>query len=235
MAVALPLPLTGARAAHAPFGRRAGALAIDAAILAVILWALALGARGLTGVDALLVLPWREAPVVSVDRQFVALEDERLYDNSGHRRVTFHAETRRYADGTLRVYSIGEGTVTLDDGSVENVRSELLVARNGRAYLLLVAVQVVGVMLPFVYFAAFEAGKRQATPGKRALGIKVTDRDGARMGPIRALARQVLKLCDVATTGFGYALAFMTGSGQALHDILAGTRVVTAEPDREGR
>ncbi|MCA3248156.1 MAG: RDD family protein, partial [Azospirillum sp.] len=66
-------------------------------------------------------------------------------------------------------------------------------------------------------------------------GIKVTDRDGARMGPIRALARQVLKLCDVATTGFGYALAFMTGSGQALHDILAGTRVVNAEPDREGR
>ncbi|MFM7345460.1 MAG: RDD family protein, partial [Tagaea sp.] len=63
----------------------------------------------------------------------------------------------------------------------------------------------------------------------------VTDRDGARMGWGRELARQVLKLCDVVTTGFGYALAFMTGSGQALHDILAGTRVVTPETDREGR
>lgn len=235
MAVALPLPLTGARAAHAPFRRRLAALAIDAAVLVAMLWAMAVGAKALTGVDPLLVLPWREAAVVSSERHFVALEDERLYDNTGHRRVEFHAVTKRYADGTVRIYSVGEGVVTLDDGTAENVRSEILIARNGRAYLLLIGVQIVGVMLPFLYFAAFEGGPRQATPGKRALGLKVTDRDGARMGWGRALARQVLKLCDVVTTGFGYALAFMTGSGQALHDILAGTRVVTADTKREGR
>lgn len=235
MAIALPLPLTGARATHAPFGRRLAALAIDAMVLAGLLWALALGARSLTGIDPLLVLPWREAPVLSVEREFVAREDERLYDNSGHRSVEFHAEKRRYADGTVRVYSVAEGVVTLDDGQVEKVRSEILVARNGRAYLLLIGVQIVGVLLPFFYFAAFEGGRWQATPGKRALGLIVTDRDGKRMGRGRALARQFLKLCDVVTTGFGYALAAMTGSGQALHDILAGTRVVTAETDREGR
>lgn len=235
MAIALPLPLTGARATHAPFRRRFAALAIDAAILVVALWALAVGTKSLTGVDPLLVLPWREAAIVSTDRAFVALEDERLYDNSGHRRVEFHAVTRRYADGTVRVYSVGEGVVTLDDGQVENVRSEILIARNGRAYLLLIGVQIVGVLLPFLYFAAFEGGRHRATPGKRALGLKVTDRDGNRMGWGRALARQFLKLCDVVTTGFGYALAFMTGSGQALHDILAGTRVVTAETEPEGR
>jgi uncharacterized RDD family membrane protein YckC len=235
MAIALPLPLTGARATHAPFGRRLAALAIDAAILVALLWALAVGTKSLTGVDPLLAVAWGEPGVVSADRQFVALEDERLYDNSGHRRVEFHAETRRYADGTLRIYSVGEGTIRRDDGRVENVRSEILIARNARAYLLLIAVQAVGVLLPFLYFAAFEGGRHQATPGKRALGIKVTDRDGNRMGWGRAFARQVLKLCDVVTTGFGYALAFMTGSGQALHDILAGTRVVTAETDPQGR
>lgn len=235
MTIALPLPLTGARATHAPFRRRFAALAIDAAILVVALWALAVGTKSLTGVDPLLVLPWREAAVVSTDRQFVALEDERLYDNSGHRRVEFHAETRRYADGTVRIYSVGQGVVTLDDGQVENLRSEILIARNGRAYLLLIGVQIVGVLLPFLYFAAFEGGRHQATPGKRALGLKVTDRDGNRMSRTRAFARQVLKLCDVVTTGFGYALAFMTGSGQALHDILAGTRVVTVETEPEGR
>jgi uncharacterized RDD family membrane protein YckC len=235
MAIALPLPLTGTRATHAPFRRRFAALAIDAAILVVALWALAVGTKSLTGVDPLLVLPWREAGIVSTDRKFVTLEDERLYDNTGHRRVEFHAVTKRYADGTVRVYSVGEGVVTLDDGQVENVRSEILIARNGRAYLLLVGVQIVGVLLPFLYFAAFEGGRHQATPGKRALGLKVTDRDGNRMGWGRALARQFLKLCDVVTTGFGYALAFMTGSGQALHDILAGTRVVTVETEPEGR
>jgi uncharacterized RDD family membrane protein YckC len=235
MAIALPLPLTGVRATHAPFRRRFAALAIDAAILVAALWALAVGAKALTGVDPLLVLPWREAAVVSAERDFVALEDERLYDNSGHRRVEFHAVTRRYADGTVRIYSVGEGVVTLDDGQVENVRSEILIARNGRAYLLLIAVQIVGVLLPFLYFAAFEGGRHQATHGKRALGLKVVDRDGNRLGWGRAFARQVLKLCDVVTTGFGYALAFMTGSGQALHDILAGTRVVAADTKPEGR
>jgi uncharacterized RDD family membrane protein YckC len=234
-AVALPLPLTGAQAAHAPFGRRLAALALDAAILACVLWALALGARMMTGVDPLLVLPWGEPGIVAVERHFVALEDERLYDNTGHRRVELHAETRRYADGTVRLYSVAEGIVTLDDGHVENVRSELLIGRNFRALLLLVAAQAAIFALPFAYFAAFEAGPRQATPGKILFGLKVVDRDGERLRPGRALARQTLKVFEILSTGFGYALAFMTGSGQAFHDILAGTRFVSAETKREGR
>jgi uncharacterized RDD family membrane protein YckC len=235
MAFALPLPLTGARAAHAPFGRRVAALAIDAAILIAVLWALAVGTKSLTGLDPLLALPWGAPGVVSADRKFVALEDERLFDNSGHRRVEFHVETRRYADGTVRVFSMAEGTIRHDDGRVEPVRSELLVARNALAYFLLVAAQAAIFALPFVYFAAFEAGPRQASPGKRALGIKVTDRDGKRLGFGRALARQTLKVFEILSTGFGYALAALTGSGQAFHDVLAGTRVVTAETPSEGR
>ena len=45
----------------------------------------------------------------------------------------------------------------------------------------------------------------------------------------RALARQFLKLCEIAATGFGYLLAAVTGTGQAFHDILVGTRVVRAQ------
>jgi uncharacterized RDD family membrane protein YckC len=227
--MALPLPVGGATFAVAPFGRRVAALCVDAAILAVVLWALAIAVRAALGLPAFTVAPWIEPAVVEIDRQKVTIEDERMYDNSGHRRVEFHVETRRYEDGTVRVYSVGEGAITHNDGRVEPVRSELLVARNFRGLAQLIAAQIVLFALPFAYYAAFEASRRQATPGKILLGLKVVGPDGGRMTVVRALGRQFLKICEIVSTGFGYMLGCLNGSGQAFHDILAGTRVVPAQ------
>lgn len=227
--MALPLPVGGATFAVAPFGRRVAALCVDAAILAVVLWALAIAVRAALGLPAFTVAPWIEPAVVEIDRQKVTIEDERMYDNSGHRRVEFHVETRRYADGTVRVYSVGEGAITHNDGRVEPVRSELLIARNFRGLVQLIAAQIVLFALPFAYYAAFEASRRQATPGKILLGLKVVGPDGGRMTVVRAIGRQFLKICEIVSTGFGYALGCLNGSGQAFHDILAGTRVVPAQ------
>jgi uncharacterized RDD family membrane protein YckC len=218
-------------AAHAPFGRRVAALAIDAAILLLVLWAMASGAKALLGTGELWTMPWNEARLVAVERQVAQREDERMYDNSGQRTVDFVSETRRYADGTVLIYSVVEGVIRYDDGRVEPVRSDTLVGRNVRALLQLVAAQLVIVLLPFGYFAFYEAGPQQATPGKRVLGLQVVDLAGRRLSLARAIARQFLKLCDIASTGMGYLLAGLTGSGQALHDILAGTRVVSRETD----
>jgi uncharacterized RDD family membrane protein YckC len=226
--MALPLPVGGATFAVAPFRRRVAALCVDAAILTVVLWALAIAARGALGLPAFTLAPWIDPAVVAIDRLPVTVEDERMFDNSGHRRVEFHVETRRYADGTVRVYSVGEGVIAYDDGRVENVRSELLVARNFRGLVQLVVAQVALFGLSFLYFAAFEASRRQATPGKILMGLKVVGPDGKRLTPLRALARQCLKICEIVSTGFGYALGCITGSGQAFHDILAGTHVVPA-------
>ncbi len=225
----LPLPVGGATFAVAPFGRRVAALCVDATILAVVLWALAIAVRAALGLPAFTVAPWIEPAVVEIDRQPVTIEDERMYDNSGHRRVEFHVETRRYADGTVRVYSVGEGAITHNDGRVEPVRSELLIARNFRGLVQLIAAQVVLFALPFAYYAAFEASRRQATPGKILLGLKVVGPDGGRMTVVRAIGRQFLKICEIVSTGFGYMLGCLNGSGQAFHDILAGTRVVPAQ------
>lgn len=217
--------------AHAPFGRRVAALAVDAAILVVMLWALASGAKAVLGTGALWTMPWEEPRLVDVERQLASREDERMFDNSGRRTVEFFTETRRYADGSLLIYTVIEGEIVSDDGTSEPVRSETLIGRNVRAIVQLAVAQIVIVLLPFVYFALFEAGSRQATPGKRLFAIKVTDLDGERLSHARATARQFLKLCDIASTGMGYLLAGLTGSGQALHDILAGTRVVSADKD----
>jgi uncharacterized RDD family membrane protein YckC len=72
-----------------------------------------------------------------------------------------------------------------------------------------------------LYEAVMESSRRQATFGKRALGILVTDLDGSRIPFRRALLRSVLQVF-----AFGYLLAAFTARKQALHDIVADTEVL---------
>jgi len=214
----------------APFRARVAALALDAAILTALLFAVinTINVTSRSTMGDLLYPFWRESPVVEVERTLASSEDERLVEGTGRRTVELRREIRRHADGTVRIWAIAEGEIRYDDGRVEPVRSELLVARNMRGLARLVGTQALAVLLPFAYFAFFEGSRWQATPGKRAFGVRVVDLAGRRLRPGRAIARQFLKLFEIAATGFGYVLAGITGTGQAFHDILVGTRVVRA-------
>ncbi|MGB0133184.1 RDD family protein [Dokdonella sp.] len=78
----------------------------------------------------------------------------------------------------------------------------------------------------WLYFAKFESGPRQATPGKRAMGIKVTDDKGNRIGFGRATGRFFGKIISGMIFNIGYMMAGFTGRKQALHDMMAGCCVV---------
>lgn len=215
----------------APFGRRLAALGLDAAILVALIFALISTANSTSrsSMGEFFYPFWRESPIVATERTPAAREDERLAEGGGRRIVDLVRETRTYADGTVRVWAVAEGEIRYDDGRVEPVRSDLLVARNLRGLVRLVATQSLVALLPFVYFALFEASRWQASPGKRAFGVRIVDLEGRRIGLGRSFARQVLKVCEILSTGFGYALAAVTGTGQAFHDILVGTRCVRAQ------
>jgi uncharacterized RDD family membrane protein YckC len=214
----------------APFGRRLAALGLDAAILTALVFALISTANSTSrsSMGDFFYPFWRESPVVSVERTPAAREDERLVDGGGRRTIDVLRETRTHADGSVRVWAVATGEIRYDDGQVEPVRSELLVARNLRGLVRLVATQALVVLMPFVYFALFESSRWQASPGKRAFGVRIVDLEGRRIGLGRALMRQFLKICEILSTGFGYALAAINGTGQAFHDILVGTRCVRA-------
>lgn len=78
----------------------------------------------------------------------------------------------------------------------------------------------------FLYCVLLESSSWQATVGKRAMGIKVTNRRGERIGIARAAGRFVAKLLSVLTLLVGYLLVAVTKRRQALHDLLAGTFVM---------
>jgi uncharacterized RDD family membrane protein YckC len=77
----------------------------------------------------------------------------------------------------------------------------------------------------FLYCALLESSPWQATVGKRALGLKVMNRRGMRIGFARAVVRFLAKLLSVATLLLGYLLVVVTKRRQALHDLIAGTLV----------
>ena len=77
---------------------------------------------------------------------------------------------------------------------------------------------LVGVWL---YFALFESSSWQATPGKRALGLFVTDMQGRPISFARATGRYFGKILSCAILMIGYIMAGFTAKKQALHDILA--------------
>jgi uncharacterized RDD family membrane protein YckC len=89
--------------------------------------------------------------------------------------------------------------------------------------MMLMLIAIVG---QWLYFALFESASAQATPGKRALGIKVVDETGGRIGFGRASGRYFGKIVSGMIFNIGYMLAGWTERKQALHDMMAGTLVV---------
>jgi uncharacterized RDD family membrane protein YckC len=78
----------------------------------------------------------------------------------------------------------------------------------------------------WLYSALMESSAKQATLGKMALGIRVTDLDGNRIGFGKATGRHFAKILSALILGIGFLMAAFTEKKQALHDILAGTLVV---------
>jgi uncharacterized RDD family membrane protein YckC len=79
----------------------------------------------------------------------------------------------------------------------------------------------------WLYHAKMESSSWQATLGKKALNLRVTDMAGARVTFGRATGRHFAKLITgLIPLGVGFALAGLTERRQALHDMLAGCLVL---------
>lgn len=90
----------------------------------------------------------------------------------------------------------------------------------------MVLLQVIGTLINWIYFAGMESSRWQATLGKTAVGIRVTDMHGKRVTFVRASARHFTKILSVLTLGIGFLMIALTQRRQALHDMVAGCLVV---------
>lgn len=86
-------------------------------------------------------------------------------------------------------------------------------------------------LIGWLYWAGMESSKAQATFGKQALGIKVTDLQGNRIGFGRATGRYFGKIISSLLLGIGFLMCGWTARKQALHDMMASTLVVNKDAD----
>lgn len=80
--------------------------------------------------------------------------------------------------------------------------------------------------LGWLYYAFFESSSKQATVGKMAMQIIVTDIDGNKISFDKATVRYWSKIISTLTFFIGYIMAGFTTKKQALHDIIADTIVI---------
>jgi uncharacterized RDD family membrane protein YckC len=90
----------------------------------------------------------------------------------------------------------------------------------------LVILFIVTSAVEWLYFALMESSKKQATLGKAAVGIIVTDQNFNRISFGRATARYFSKWISGLILDLGYIIAAFTRKKQALHDFIAETVVI---------
>lgn len=82
------------------------------------------------------------------------------------------------------------------------------------------------IIMQWLYFALMESSNKQATLGKLAIGIVVTDLNGGRISFGRATGRYFGKIVSGMILYIGFFMAGFTEKKQALHDIMASCLVV---------
>lgn len=92
---------------------------------------------------------------------------------------------------------------------------------------LILTLAAIAAVAKWLYFAYLESGEKQATWGKQALGIYVTDLAGQRVTFGRATGRFFAKIVSgLIPLGIGFIMAGFTERRQALHDMIVSTLVL---------
>lgn len=85
----------------------------------------------------------------------------------------------------------------------------------------------------FLYFALQHSSKHQATLGKRAMKIYVTDEHGDRLTFGKAFLRMIGRIINGFTMGIGYLIILFTDKKQGVHDMIAKTLVLDGNEEQD--
>jgi uncharacterized RDD family membrane protein YckC len=89
---------------------------------------------------------------------------------------------------------------------------------------------VISIVVGVAYAAGMESSSWQATLGKKALGMVVTDTAGNRISLPRAIGRYFAKILSALILLIGFIMVAFTERKQGLHDMIAGTLVLVGKP-----
>jgi uncharacterized RDD family membrane protein YckC len=85
---------------------------------------------------------------------------------------------------------------------------------------------LVSALVSWLYHAGMQSAEGQATLGKKAMGLRVTDLDGNRISFGRATGRFFGQYISGLILGIGYLMMLWDDKKQTLHDQIANTLVI---------
>ena len=106
--------------------------------------------------------------------------------------------------------------------ATENENSAPMAAAN-------MLLNVVSIVVGWLYFAFLDSSSWQGTVGKKLLAIRVTDLYGNRISFGRATGRYFAKILSAMICAVGFFMIAFTEKKQGLHDMLAGTLVLSGQ------
>ncbi|MGB3271206.1 MAG: RDD family protein [Rhodanobacter sp.] len=125
---------------------------------------------------------------------------------------------------------------SMGDGAAQEAMKQTMLSAPGDMHVMMAAYSqyyatmstplIITAVLTWLYFAVCESSPWQATLGKLALGIRVTDMEGRRIGIGRALLRYLAKFLSAFILCIGFLMVAWTRRKQGLHDMLCGTLVL---------
>ena len=213
---------------YAGFWRRFIAYVIDYLILGLAIFAL----------FALLSLVFPNLPqVITPELPFRLLTTDRTLEEKSSENMSDGdkvTETEKIVERTVfgkwtYLYKVTETTTAHKDSALSPSTSSIWQQVDPETKLDVNSTDLgtIAFFAAFVYFAVMESSRRQATFGKMAMGVMVTDRNGARLNFPRAFLRNIAKLVSMITLGIGFLMAGWTQKKQALHDMIAEALVVS--------
>ena len=85
---------------------------------------------------------------------------------------------------------------------------------------------ILSIAISWMYFAVFESSEWMASPGKKVLGLIVTDEQGMKISIGRATRRYLAKIVSGLILGIGFIMIAFTARKQGLHDKVFHTLVL---------
>lgn len=124
----------------------------------------------------------------------------------------------------------------MGDGAAQEAMKQTMLTAPGDPHVMMAAYSqyyatmgtalIITAVLTWLYFAVCESSPWQATLGKLALGIRVTDLEGRRISFPRALGRYLAKILSALIVGIGFLMVGWTRRKQGLHDMICSTLVL---------
>lgn len=133
----------------------------------------------------------------------------------------------RYADFATRfAAAFVDGIIVNILGFVIGIANGIVLASMNQTDLIQPISFVLGTLLGWLYSALQESSAAQATLGKKLLGIKVVNLEGARVSFAQATGRHFGKIVSAIILLIGFLIQPFTEKRQALHDIMSGCLVI---------